>query len=719
MGRYFIEEESILEKCDGDIRDVMRVISNRYIGNNPEYHFTLRVYSKNGFMQMPDGRYDLDFERKYPTAPSGKHAYAFAMLWCDEDCEISLSITFRSPTFLFVNSKLQCRSLIEEERYRHIPRIIKLSLVKGWNSFLVKTFKTPAGFGCILGSTSGKWCPLHFMSPFIERYGQGGWVYSELSDSDNSLDEANIEVRMPEEATGLKWYPALEWEGKETKRPVFSRIFGQQSGIVAYGWTKLFVMGRGGTCAMEGETSGPMNVWIDKRKVFSLEDAGKFKFRIRLEHGDHDILVESHRRSREWGYKMTAVIDGEQTVFKQPCNIKGADDAWIYLGPFSSPPNIPYDEIIDVYRLFNNDGRGVYWCLDKPGFRVRPYLENNLYGKWHYHLGVTLYGLLRISRLLRREDIKEYAVNHAEECIRMYEYSLYDREEYGYQSLNHQLVELDALDDCGSFGAAVIELYRETGKKGFLPVIEKIADYIANHQIRKEDGAFWRGDETLWADDLYMGNQFLAKYYGLTGKLDYIDDAARQFLLYKEYLYMPEHGVMSHIYDFKYNTPTFVPWGRGNGWVLFALSEVLEVLPENHKDYTQLMDFYRVLCENYLKLQGENGLWHQVLTDPESYEETSCTAMFTYAFAKGIRLGWLSDVKRFIGSVYKAWRGLMTISIDYCGNVYGVCRGSNFSYRQEYYKNDLLWVTNDTHGIGIILLAGDETVKMIESCPDR
>jgi unsaturated rhamnogalacturonyl hydrolase len=254
-----------------------------------------------------------------------------------------------------------------------------------------------------------------------------------------------------------------------------------------------------------------------------------------------------------------------------------------------------------------------------------------------------------------------------------------------------------------------------TGEKSFLKVIEKIADYIANRQIRKEDGAFCRGDETIWVDDLYMGNQFLAKYYNLTGKRSYIDDAARQFLLYKKYLYMPEYGVMSHIYDLKYNTPTFVPWGRGNGWALFSLSEVLESLPESHNDYMQLLGFYKELCEGCLKLQGKNGLWHQVLTDPESYEETSCTAMFTYAFAKGVRFGWLDDTERYVGSIYKALEGLMTISIDCKGNVYGVCRGSNFSYSEQYYKKDLLWVTNDTHGIGIVLLAADETIKMIES----
>ncbi|NLX77745.1 MAG: hypothetical protein GXZ01_10345 [Clostridiaceae bacterium] len=636
------------------------------------------------------------------------------MLWCDDDCEVDVSLAFKSPTFLFVNGKLQCRSQIEEERFRNVPGILKISLARGWNSFLVKSMKTPAGFGCIIGSKSSKWYPLHFMSPFRERYGQGGWVYSEPADFDKCPDEESMDIQMAEDATGLKWYPELEWEENETKKPVFSRIFGHEEGVAAYGWTRLFISGRSGSVSFAGKTSGPVKIWIDNQKAFCTENAGNIKFSKNLSHGAHDILVESYKGSKGWGFTLAALVNGKLKDFEKPCDVKGTRDNWLYLGPFDSPLLVPPDEITDMYRVFGSSGKSVYWCLDKPGFRVRPYLENRLYGKWHYHLGVTLYGLIRVSGLLNREDIKNYTLNHTDECVKMFDYSRFDREEYGYQSLNHQVVEIDSLDDCGSFGATLIELYRNTGKEIYLPLIEKIADYISNRQMRKEDGAFCRGDKTIWADDLYMGTQFLAKYYSLTRKESCIDDAARQFMLYKDYLYMPEYGVMSHVYDLKYETPTYVPWGRGNGWVLFSLSEVLESVPKEHKDYDKLLGFYKELCEGCLKLQGENGLWHQVLTDPESYEETSCTAMFTYAFARGIRYGWLDDPERYIDSVYKAWEGLMRISIDFNGNVHGVCRGSNFSYSSHYYKNDLLWLTNDTHGIGIVLLAGYETVKMAE-----
>jgi rhamnogalacturonyl hydrolase YesR len=249
-------------------------------------------------------------------------------------------------------------------------------------------------------------------------------------------------------------------------------------------------------------------------------------------------------------------------------------------------------------------------------------------------------------------------------------------------------------------------------------VADAIADYILNKQVRAPDGAFYRV-HTMWIDDLYMSTPFLGRYYKLTGKQEYIDDAARQFLLFKKYLFLPEYKIMSHIYDFGYNLPTGIPWGRGNGWCLFSLSEVLEMLPTDHPNRLALLDFFNELCEGYLALQGERGLWHQVLNEPDSYEETSCTAMFTYAFARGVRFGWLKEPAQYIKAVHRAWRGLTQISIDRLGNVHGVCRGSNYAFTSDYYKYELLWRTNDTHGIGIVMLAGVETLKLTEWLASR
>lgn len=70
----------------------------------------------------------------------------------------------------------------------------------------------------------------------------------------------------------------------------------------------------------------------------------------------------------------------------------------------------------------------------------------------------------------------------------------------------------------------------------------------------------------------------------------------------------------------------------------------------------------------------EIGMWHQVLTRRESYAETSCSAMFTLAIARGVRCGWLGKEYRKLAE--NGWRALMQHCVDKQGNTYGVCLGS-------------------------------------------
>jgi len=87
--------------------------------------------------------------------------------------------------------------------------------------------------------------------------------------------------------------------------------------------------------------------------------------------------------------------------------------------------------------------------------------------------------------------------------------------------------------------------------------------------------------------------------------------------------------------------------------------------------------------------------------------------MFIYAYARGIRFGWLTDTEEYTKAVMKGWEGLAKRSIDRHGNIYGVCRGSGYSFSPLYYKDDLSWNLNDTHGIGIVMLAGVEVLELV------
>jgi rhamnogalacturonyl hydrolase YesR len=366
-------------------------------------------------------------------------------------------------------------------------------------------------------------------------------------------------------------------------------------------------------------------------------------------------------------------------------------------------------------------GGDTYWRVDMPDGWVRPYNENTLFGRWNYPLGVTLYGLLHSAKAIGSEEVQQYVVNHMQSCCDTFGYALWDKDQYGGATAMHTLLSsIDSLDDCGSFGSVMLEVAKHFNIKGYREIADYVADYISNKQARLPDGTFYRKilmhifhENTMWADDLYMSVPFLCRYAALSGDQKYLDDAARQFLGFKQRLFIPELKIMSHIYDFRRDMKTGVPWGRGNGWTIFSLSELLAVLPEKHEKRAELLAFFRDLCEGYLALQDSRGMWHQVLTHPDAYPETSCTAMFAYAFSRGVQFGWLEKPEPYARAVLRAWEAINKVSIDRGGNVFGVCRGSEFSFTPEYYKKELLPNLNDTHGIGIVLLAGVEVLRMM------
>ncbi len=413
---------------------------------------------------------------------------------------------------------------------------------------------------------------------------------------------------------------------------------------------------------------------------------------------------------------------------------------WLYAGPLDPSAAFEPSAVCATTALFstvNFDGHHngqysgkTYWSLDSPHTRVRPYYENAMlsnkwttgsatnYGRWDYPLGVTMYGLLRTARELDRQDLSDYALSHIRSCTDMYDYSLWDRDEYGFPSVNHQLVLIRMLDNCGSFGSAMLEAYLQTHDESFRRIADRIADFMLHQLERREDGAFYRqcageySADTMWADDLYMSGPFLIRYALATGERKALDETARQFLMFKNYLFMDAERLVSHVFDFKYGKPTLVPWGRGNGWCLFSLSELLEKLPDDHTAREELHAFFREMCAGVAALQGRSGMWHQVLNRPDAYEEASCTAMFAYAVARGVRFGWLDNQEEYTGVALKAWRGLTSEAIDRQGNVHGVCSGSRYSFSPDYYMYDLRTVINDNHGIGIMMLAGVEISRL-------
>ncbi|CAM4084641.1 glycoside hydrolase family 88 protein [Paenibacillus alkaliterrae] len=738
MTAYMEPRESAHYWFGDDERRILEVLSGRYAGANPPVPFALRAFAKSGVLQTREGQYDMDLSAKLPEAADGDYAYVYGLVWSDDERSIDGIMEPLGPVRLYVNEEQLYRSNAVDEMKPGARAVIPLLLRKGWNAVLVEARKTEAGFGCRFGADEAKVRIMQVLAPFAGREGSAGWVFtgpmkSQLFDGERGFPD----FKQAEEETGITWLPRVKWKEEELKLPNCERLFGRPvQPAAAYGWSGLSVPAGADTLMLEGSVLGPTVIWLDGRKVAELEAAGSYRTEVPAGSGSRQLLVRSIGGSGGWGFEVNVYSGGRLLPLELPAAVHGGEGAWLYAGPLD--PAVETDPAAvctmdALYAAVDSEGRAAghtYWMVDAPQSALRPYYENAMlsnkwttgsatnYGRWDYPLGVTMYGLLRTARELDRKDLEDYALGHIRSCTDMYEYSLWDRDQYGFPSVNHQLVLIKMLDNCGSFGSAMLEAYLQTGDDHFLRIADVIADFMLCRLERREDGAFYRlcpGDyaaDTMWADDLYMSAPFLIRYAAATGNREALDEAGRQFLHYKRYLFMEQEGVMSHVFDFKYGKATRVPWGRGNGWCLFSLSELLEKLPDDHQDWEALLSMFRELCAGVAALQADSGLWRQVLNQPDAYEEASCTAMFAYAFARGVRFGWLKGEDGYAAAALKAWKGLTGGAIDRQGNVHGVCSGSRYSFAPDYYMYDLRTVVNDNHGIGIMMLAGVEIRRM-------
>jgi len=717
MGHYFEDHQSMFAWAGPQVERTLDGIARRYVGNNPPHPPTFRAYSKRGILRDKDYRYFADFNKFFPNAKPEQLVYAWAKYWADAPASLMFDVSCFGPLIVYCNGQIVFQSNIFSERYSDERHRVFLPVQSGWNHLVVRFKKTRAGFGGIFGTWLGK-LPYYFLMPTIERDGQEGWIFTEPMDQELPVLPGMV---LSEKDTGLKWLPELAWDKTESKKGQLHRIYGLVPKAFAVGWAKAF-FSQPGTAkyALKGSHHGPIAIYIGDQEVFTAPSSGKINASVSVPFGNHDVMVRCGCEGSDWGFELTLQDGNEVVPFTSPCNIAGSSQGWVYIGPFKQSAKLDLNELRDLNKIHRAIKGDTFWRLDQPDTWVRPYNDNPLYGRWNYPLGVTIYGLLHSAKAIGSAEVQQYVANHVQFCCDTFHYALWDKDQYGGATVvHHLLTSIDSLDDCGSFGSCMLEVAKHCEIKGSKEIADYVADYITNKQARLPDGTFYRKilmhifhKDTMWADDLYMSVPFLCRYYQLTGDRKYIDDAARQVLGFKKRLFIPELKVMSHVYDFKRGMATGVPWGRANGWTIFSLSELLAVLPVKHPRRPAVLEMFRQLCEGYLALQDPTGMWHQVLTHPDAYPETSCTSMFTYAFARGVQYGWLEKPEPYIKAVFKAWEALNKTSIDKGGNVYGVCRGSEFSFTPEYYKKELSWNLNDTHGIGIVLLAGVEVLKL-------
>jgi rhamnogalacturonyl hydrolase YesR len=268
-----------------------------------------------------------------------------------------------------------------------------------------------------------------------------------------------------------------------------------------------------------------------------------------------------------------------------------------------------------------------------------------------------------------------------------------------------------ALDDCGSMCAALIKAQRAgVVGTGLRPQIDSLIDWISTKQFRLSDGTLARNRPlpgSIWLDDLFMSVPALAQMGKLTGDPKYYDDAIKQVRQFSERMFVKEKGLFMHGWVQGMDVHPAFHWGRANGFALMSMAELLDVLPDDYPGRAGILELYRAHVRGLAACQGGDGLWHQLLDRPDSYTETSASAIFVYAIARGINRGWLDPLAHG-PMVLLAWNAVAK-RVNEKGQVEGTCVGTDMGFEPTfyYYRPTSVYAA---HGYGPVLLAGAEMI---------
>lgn len=683
--------KTIIRKKESKGLSLMQTVAEKYISENPITPVRYLLSPPNGFKRNHQYRYILDMTEKFPDMQVGHKILLWGKIEVGERKDYEFFVKPLAPVKIFINEKLVYKSGLAAENNEEEYELFQYKAQTQELSVVIQCEKTKLGCGCIFGSNQIKSNPIYVTGPTTERKDIEGWVYTK------PFIDKEFNLKLNSHEGNGDFLPKLT---TDYSMDFQTRMNFDKQGTL-YGIFELDISEK--------------NVYTFESNIveasFLIQDSTIDNYQRKfLKVGKYRVLVQIPVNSVRVSQHMVKVLgpDNEEVVLFSVFN-KDFDPV-TYLGPLVG--NYDYDELIDISKIRENS----FWRVDQPVGQIRIFSNAVLFGKWTYPLGVTLRGLIEFAVQIDDWDIMDYVKNHMEICTKYYEYSLWDAKRYGAPGINNNITIVDSLDDCGSFSRAVLEAMKYMEISDAEAVLDDMANYIMYKQGRWNDGTLYRVnahmslmENTLWADDSYMCIPFLVEYSEFSQDNCYLEEAIFQFERICSYLWNPEKKIFSHVYHFIREASTDIPWGRGNGWVLFSITDILMHLPSDDPRYTKFLEFYQEFLKGLFAAKESGKLWHQILDDPESYEETSASLIIIYSVLTAINHGWITDKVQqndYIKELLETWTILEDKMIDEKGNLYGVCRGSGYSFSRNYYKWDLMPQANDTHGIGIALMTG-------------
>lgn len=215
----------------------------------------------------------------------------------------------------------------------------------------------------------------------------------------------------------------------------------------------------------------------------------------------------------------------------------------------------------------------------------------------------------------------------------------------------------------------------------------------------------------IWIDVVTAVTPYMLYAGLLLGEERYIDFAAEQCLKMYRLFLDKDCGLLHQSKGFRKDPAALSDdhWSRGNGWCFVGLADLLQYLPHDSKWRPEIADAFGSLCEATLGYQDENGFWHQEMTRPDCWPESSGTGLILYAFGAGLRLGLLGEA--FRTAFARGVQGLARLAVGADFETYLSCPGclcpgtGDRKGTIEAYMQDKQPQIDEPHSFGALMLA--------------
>jgi len=227
--------------------------------------------------------------------------------------------------------------------------------------------------------------------------------------------------------------------------------------------------------------------------------------------------------------------------------------------------------------------------------------------------------------------------------------------------------------DPATNGEAVLYFAKEKNIDAFFKAAEKQKDWLLELAPRTDTGVLCHvlNKKQVWVDSIFMALPFLTI-------MGCFKEAVAQLEGYRQILRDPETKLLSHIWDDEekeFACKDF--WGVGNGWACAGMAKVIRNLPAGmSEERDKIIGYVHELVDACLAYQTPSGLFRNIITEENTFEETNLAQMISYTIYSGVAEGWMD--KAYI-AVADRMRERVYSKVDEHGYVDGVCSSPTFA----------------------------------------